>query len=58
MEPISVGHEVRRWRVLGHLAAVLIAAPETSLLHHLRCLMLETKGKSMNATEGFVHMDG
>ena len=33
-----------RWRVLGHLAAVLIAAPETSLLHTLRSMMLEIPG--------------
>eukprot|EP00435_Cladocopium_sp_Y103_P013537 s420_g3.t1 len=34
--------DLLRWRVLGHLAAVLIAAPETSLLHSLRCMMLDT----------------
>ena len=34
-----------RWRVLGHLAAVLIAAPETSLLHTLRSMMLEIPGE-------------
>lgn len=33
--------DLLRWRVLGHLAAVLIAAPETSLLHSLRCMMLD-----------------
>uniref|UniRef100_A0A7S1FB82 RZ-type domain-containing protein n=1 Tax=Noctiluca scintillans TaxID=2966 RepID=A0A7S1FB82_NOCSC len=33
--------ELLRWRVLGHLASVLIAAPPTSLLSFLRKLMLE-----------------
>jgi len=33
--------ELLRWRVLGHLAAALIAAPKTSVLATLRKIMLE-----------------
>ena len=42
--PPDVASKLCRWRVLGHLAAVLIAAPETSLLHTLRSMMLEIPG--------------
>jgi len=34
--------DLLRWRVLAHLAAALIAAPQGSLLHSLRLLMLDS----------------
>ena len=49
--------DLLRWRVLGHLAAVLIAAPETSLLHTLRSMMLEPESMMRDSLTYLPAMD-